>query len=164
MRQCLLFNGWALVSIRHWTSGSHLLSSPPGNQKHWNWALHRTKCGRNTSLDSTDFREGLWQGGGSFCYPKLANSHCAKQKYSTPHFQIFLQDQVQTLACAKLPEGNTVQINTCLFFSVGKHQSIYTKVAFTLLQGERNEVIFKKMKYIPILQTVLKSHCLYQSY
>lgn len=28
MRQCLLFNGWVLVSIKRWTSGSHLPASP----------------------------------------------------------------------------------------------------------------------------------------
>lgn len=51
LKQCLLFNGRVLVSIRNRTSGSHLRPSPPCNQKSWNWAFHRTKSGHNISLE-----------------------------------------------------------------------------------------------------------------
>lgn len=51
--------GDVLVSIRQWTSGLHLLSSPraiTNTRTH-----HRTKRGHNMFTKSTDFREQFWQ-------------------------------------------------------------------------------------------------------
>lgn len=145
LRQCLLFNGRVLVSIRHRTSGSHLPSSPPCNQKHWNWALHRIKCGRNISLESTDFRERLWQGGG-WCDSKKAKSH------RVPNWPVIFNNELSNML------GGRVS-NSGLHHSAGeKHsweqhipwlwQNIYMKESsnYSTLQVERNKVMLTKLK------------------
>lgn len=52
MRQRLLFNGWALVSIIQQTSGSHLPCSPPMQSDTLELGSLQDKCGRNMLLET----------------------------------------------------------------------------------------------------------------
>lgn len=132
MSQCLLFNGWALFSIKLTTSGSHLPTSPPCNQKHWNCALHRTKRGRNMPLASTDFWEYFWQGGG-FGDPKKAKK---KKKYWVSNRAVIFH----TLLSNILPEASfklwsvpkcwrVTKFRSTHVFTVEKYQTVWNTAA-----------------------------------
>lgn len=158
LRQCLLFNGWVLFSIRHQTSGSHLPpSSPPCNQKHWIWALHRTKCGRNMSLESTDFRERTLDREGRWCCDQKAKSHSvAKQTSHIPH----LTSKHSNWGSFKLqpaPKCCRVTQFRSTRHDVVKYQTVWNKAVVTLSYSWKGTKWYypQEVKYI----TPYLSHC-----
>lgn len=98
---------------------------PTCNQKHWNWALHRTKCGRNMSLES---RERLWQGvWGWFLWSQKGQIiQGAKQTSHIPHLT-FKHSYRASLKLRRLTQVRSTRAST-----VAKHQTIWNKAAFTL--------------------------------
>lgn len=66
-RQRLLFNGRALVSIRHWASGSHLPRSPPMQSETLNRALHMQNVG--ATCHQVQRTSWIWGRGGTSHIP-----------------------------------------------------------------------------------------------